>query len=189
MPSLRPFIPFLLALPAMPACGVGFSFIFSGFSFLLKMFVGVAQNFKARTMTTPNIKTHYKKNQYLNDNHFFILSKGNNAGKPMPSPCPNCFVLTANNRDDKEFYFWLCYGLWVGGFFRQVLCGSVISFLRITELHYIIRKGQSKVEVRREALLKAIVMLNKLSAHQENLIKQLHLVKQAKQSVMHQLLK
>lgn len=151
--------------------------------------MGVAQNFKARTMTTPNIKTHYKKNQYLNDNHFFILSKGNNAGKPIHDPCPNCFVLTANNRDDKEFYFWLCYGLWVGGFFRQVLCGSVISFLRITELQYIIRKGQTKVELRREALLKAIVMLNKLSSHQENLIKQLHLVKQAKQSVMHQLLK
>lgn len=186
---LKPFIPFLLALPAMPACGVGFSFIFFGFSFLLKMFVGVAQNFKARTMNTPNIKTHYKKSQYFNDNHFFILSKGNNAGKPMHNPCPNCFVLSANNRDEREFYFWLCYGLWVGGFFRQVLCGSVISFLRIPELQYIIRKGQSKVEVRRDALTKAIVMLNKLTTHQENLSKQLDMVKQAKQSVMYHLLK
>lgn len=139
-------------------------------------------------MTTPNIKTHYQKNQYLNDNHFFILSKGNNAGKPLINPCPNCFVLTAHNRDEKEFYFWLCYGLWVGGYFRQVLCGSVISFLRITELQCIIRKGQSKVEVRREALSKAIAMLNKLSAHQENIIQQLQLIKEAKQAVVHQLL-
>lgn len=107
----------------------------------------------------------------------------------MHTPCPNCFVLTASNRDDKEFYFWLCYGLWVGGFFRQALCGSVISFLRITELQYVIRRGQSKVEVRREALTKAITMLNKLSAHHENLIKQLQLVKQAKQVVMRELLK
>jgi hypothetical protein len=140
-------------------------------------------------MTTPHIKTHYLKNQYLNDNHFFILSKGNNAGKPLINPCANCFVLTARNRDEKEFYFWLCYGLWVGGYFRQVLCGSVISFLRITELQCIISRGQSKVEVRREALAKAIAMLNKLSALQENFSYQLQLVKQAKQSVMHQLLK
>jgi len=107
----------------------------------------------------------------------------------MHNPCPNCFVLTANNRDEKEFYFWLCYGLWVGGFFRQALCGSVVSFLRIPELQYIIRKGQSKVAVRRDALMKAIAMLNKLSEYHENLMKQLHLVKQAKQVVIHELLK
>lgn len=140
-------------------------------------------------MNTPTIKTHYKKNVYLNDNHFFILSKGDNAGKPMHTPCPNCFVLISRNLVEKDYYFWLCYGLWVGGFFRPLLSGSVISFLRITELNQIIRHTNSRIELRRSALMDAIKMLNKLSVYQENLLKQLQLVKDAKRSLMYKVLK
>jgi hypothetical protein len=136
-----------------------------------------------------NIKTHKMENEYVNQNHFFILSKGNNAGKPLDLPCPNCFVLTARNLQEKEYYYWLCYGLWIGGFFRPVLTGSVISFIRIAELYQVICEAKSKVELRREALLNSVEILNKLSAHEENLFKQLQLIKQAKKALMYKVLK
>jgi hypothetical protein len=129
------------------------------------------------------IKTHNSNAQYLNTNHFFILAKGNNAGKPMENPCPNCFVLVANNLHEKEYYYWLCYFLWVGGMFRPYLTGSVIEFLRIGELKQVIKTNQSKVQLRREALLASFEILNKLSAHQVNLHKQIQLIKQTKQAV------
>jgi hypothetical protein len=168
---------------------MGFSFIFFGFSFLLKMFVGVAQNFKARTMNTPKIKTHKMTDEFTNQNHFFILSKGNNAGKPLHNPCPNCFVVITTNLEEREYFYWLIYGLWVGGFFRQVLTGSVIPFLRITELHQVINTSKSKIGLRREAFLNALEILNKLSTHHDNLIKQIHLIKQAKKALMYKILR
>ena len=42
---------------------------------------------------------------------FFILNKGLNSGKPLLKPCPNCFIITTANEQEKEFLFWLCWGL------------------------------------------------------------------------------
>ncbi len=130
------------------------------------------------------IKTHNSNTQYLNNNHFFVLSKGNNAGKPMYSPCPNCFVFLASDPNEKEYYFWLCYFLWVGGMFRPYLTGSVIEFLRIGELKQAIKINQSKVQLRRQALLNAFQILSKLSAYQVNLQNQIQLIKQTQQAVV-----
>ncbi len=140
-------------------------------------------------MNTPIIKTHNMKTAYLNQNHFFILSKGDNAGKPLHEPCPNCFVLISRNIQEKEYYYWLCYGLWVGGFFRPFLSGSVISFLRIIELNQIIHQTNSKIELTRDAFLKSIKILNKLTAHQDGLLEQIGLIKQVKQAIMYKALK
>lgn len=135
------------------------------------------------------IKTHNSNAQYLNTNHFFILSKGNNAGKPMHNPCANCFVFLASNPTEKEYYYWLCYGLWVGGLFRQHLTGSVIEFLRISELKQVINYNASKIDLRRQGLMQSIEILNNLSKQQQGLIKQVQLIKQLKKAVMLKLFK
>lgn len=97
--------------------------LFFRFSFLLKMFGAGAQNLKARTTNTPKIKTHRMTDEFKIQNHFFILSKCYNAGKPLLNHCPNCFVVITSNLEEREYFYWLCYGLWMGGFFRQVLTG------------------------------------------------------------------
>ncbi|HOX81968.1 MAG TPA: hypothetical protein PLJ60_06105 [Chryseolinea sp.] len=134
------------------------------------------------------IKTYRTTDEFKNQNHFFILSKGNNSGKPLLDPCPNCFVVTANNLEEREYFYWLCYGLWAGGFFRPHLTGSVISFIRVTELHQVIKTAHSKVGIRREALKNSIEILNKLSAQSDTLEKQIQLIKQLKRVVLHKLL-
>jgi hypothetical protein len=135
------------------------------------------------------IKTHNSNTQYLNNNHFFILAKGNNAGKPMHNPCPNCFVLFTNSLQEKEYYYWLCYGLWAGGMFRPFLTGSVIAFLRIAEVQQVIKSGMSKVDLRRQGLLDSIEILSQLSAREQNLIKQVQRISQVKNVLMRNLFK
>lgn len=78
------------------------------------------------------IKTHRTDTMYLAD-HFFILNKGLNSGKPMNQPCPNCFVLIFENPIDKDSYYWLAFSLWKTNFWHQLLVGSAIPFLRIND--------------------------------------------------------
>jgi hypothetical protein len=91
-------------------------------------------------MQLPVIKT-YRPQITLSDHHFFILSKGNNAGKPLDQPCPNCFVAFCSSPDDREFFYWLSYALWQAGIFRIQLIGSVIPFIRINDLKHCLCKG------------------------------------------------
>ncbi|MFY0608519.1 MAG: hypothetical protein JXR10_17515 [Cyclobacteriaceae bacterium] len=66
--------------------------------------------------------------------HFYVLSKGLNAGKPLDEPCPNCFLVATETEESKQLFYWLCYALWKSGYFRRHLVGSVIPFLRINDL-------------------------------------------------------
>jgi len=140
-----------------------------------------------RTMQTL-IKTH-KMNRTYHGNHFFVLSKGNNAGRPMDKPCPNCFVVNSKCPQEKLLLYWLCYGLWKCGYFHPYLSGSVIPFLRVAELKSIIRDTRAKVELRQNEYYKAVETLRKLSHIQQNISQQLQLIKQAKKSLMWKLLR
>ncbi len=108
-------------------------------------------NFLSVTMKKLKIKTHQMKNVY-EGNHFFILSKGLNAGKPMEKPYPNCFVLFAKSEEEKNKLYWLCYSLWQGNFFRPFLTGSVIPFIRLGDLKTVIKNGYDKLELMIENL-------------------------------------
>src|SRR5438105_1869951 len=95
-------------------------------------------------MNTLKIKTHKMKNVY-EGHHVFVLSKGMNAGKPLEKPCPNCFVLFAKNEEEKNLYFWLCFGLWQANFFRPFITGSVIPFIRLEDLRQVITEALVKL--------------------------------------------
>ncbi|MCD9015164.1 DUF6943 family protein [Parachryseolinea silvisoli] len=134
------------------------------------------------------IKTHRMTREYSGE-YFFILSKGNNAGKPLVKPCPNCFVLLASDAVEKEQCYWLCYGLWEGGFFRQFLTGSVISFIHVDDLRQVITAAAEKVAGEAESLNKIVNMLTLLTKHHDALHEQLNLIKRAKRSLMYKILK
>jgi hypothetical protein len=134
------------------------------------------------------IKTH-RINRTYHNHYFFILSKGNNAGKPLDIPCPNCFVVITKSSEERQLLYWLCFGLWQGNYFYQHLVGSVIPFLRLPELKSIIRETRDKVEKHKPEFDKAIDDLNKLRSLEENLSRQLQLAKQAKKCVMQKVLK
>jgi len=90
-------------------------------------------NLKASIMHSPKFQTYSVKNQSTGF-EFYILSKGLNSGKPLTAPCPNSFVCICENEEQKDFYFWLLFGLWKAKHFHQFLTGSVIPFIRISDL-------------------------------------------------------
>ncbi len=65
---------------------------------------------------------------------FYILTKGNNSGKPLDAPCANCLVCITHSLHEKTTLYWMCYGFWQGRIFEQYLKGSVIPFIRINDV-------------------------------------------------------
>ena len=112
--------------------------------------------------------------------HFFILSKGNNAGRPMTKPCPNCFVFLCNDMAQREQFYWLCYGIWQAGYFRPHINGSVIPFIHIGDLRMVIKSHWANIYATPDQFLKSISALSQLNALHENLLKQVESVKQLK---------
>ncbi|MCD9017522.1 DUF6943 family protein [Parachryseolinea silvisoli] len=134
------------------------------------------------------IKTHRMMKEYAGE-HFFILSKGTNAGKPLAKPCPNCFVFLAEDAVERERFYWLCYGLWEGGFFRQFLSGTVIAFIHLDDLRQLIVTVAEKVAEEAESFGQALNALTTLAKYQDVLYEQLTLIQRAKRSLMYKMLK
>lgn len=79
-----------------------------------------------------SIKTHDAKTNYQKA-HFFVLNKGNNAGKTLPQPCMNCFTVEVDNPDYLESVKYLCNALAKSNYWKIYLRGSVIPFLTISD--------------------------------------------------------
>jgi hypothetical protein len=73
--------------------------------------------------------TTYRKEKSYQGSYFFILNKGNNSGKPLLTPCPNCFVCLCKNDQDKEELYWLLFGMWQGKAIHLHLIRYVITFI------------------------------------------------------------
>jgi hypothetical protein len=82
--------------------------------------------------------------QFTNS-RFFILAKGNHAGKPGLLPWTNSFVATATNPEMKDFYFWLTYGLYKTNSFKTRHHGSVIAFINIAEVKEVIEPAARSI--------------------------------------------
>jgi hypothetical protein len=119
-------------------------------------------------------------------NSFFVLSKGLNSGKPLKNPCPNCFVITTKNDQEKDFLFWLCWGLWQSKNFHYFLTGSVIPFIRIDEFKKFIHEKALQAFAAKEQHLKSITSLQKLEALEKQYKKNLLLIQDAKIAIFHQ---
>jgi hypothetical protein len=121
--------------------------------------------------------------------HFFILSKGKNAGKPLQQPCPNCFVMLANNEVQRDQLYWLCFGLWQTGYFWQFLVGSVVPFIHVEDLRDTLRRFWIKMYNNPENFLKAVKALNDILTLQKNLDKQLLNIHRLKKEIIHNALR
>ncbi|MGQ0826958.1 MAG: DUF6943 family protein [Bacteroidota bacterium] len=139
-------------------------------------------------MLKSKIKTH-KMTRTYKEEHFFILSKGNNSGKPMDKPCPNCFVCLCKDEIEKRQLYWLFYGLWQGKYFNPFLTGSVIPFIRIDDLQKVAETALSKIELQPNQFSKNISMMQLLNEKSKVIMEQIKLIKKAKKALMYQVLK
>lgn len=83
-------------------------------------------------MQNVTIKCHKNGNTY-SGNHFFILSKGLNSGKPLKQACPNSFVVVCDQNQHLERLYCIAYSLWHARYWHRYLLGTAIPFLRIAD--------------------------------------------------------
>jgi hypothetical protein len=121
--------------------------------------------------------------------HFFILNKGLNSGKPLLEPCPNCFVCTFKTEAEKEQLYWLVFGLWQGKAFYTSLLGSVIPYIRKSDVIDIVQNGIEKLNLNPEKVKKNISAVAKIEEQIINVLKQLDLMKQLKMALIFEVLK
>ena len=135
-------------------------------------------------MKTIKIKTFHM-NSSLNFPHFFILSKGYNAGKPLKKPCPNCFIVIAENEEHKYQLFWICYCLWKSGAYLPMLRGSVIPFLSIRDASTVVQRALTAVETRKDEFDRQIKKLSHLTHLEKQLCLQIKLICELKASLVY----
>ena len=110
-----------------------------------------------------------------NTPHFFILSKGNNSGKPSNTPWTNSFVFISKSEKESKILYWTSYFLFKNKTIFRILRGSVIPFVSIAEY-----KKEFKIYLRYidevpSKFHKSAVLLEKLNKQKRYL--ELHLSK------------
>ena len=127
--------------------------------------------------------TTYSPDQKRTPFAFFILSKGMNSGKPMEHPCPNCFTFNASTQEEKDHFYWICFGLWQSRSFHQHLIGSVIPFIRIHELSQAINQASEKAQASQANFLKTVEALKILDRQEKQFHRNLLLISEAKKAI------
>jgi hypothetical protein len=79
-----------------------------------------------------HILTH-RNDAVYNTPHFFILSKGNNSGKPSNTPWVNSFVCISESEKESKILYWTAYFLFKNKSIHRLLRGSAIPFISIRE--------------------------------------------------------
>ena len=139
-------------------------------------------------MCTFILKSYNPKKEIRNP-HFFILNKGNNSGKPLLSPCPNCFSIQFNCNQDKEQVFWLLFCLWQSNAFYPFLRGSVIPFIVLRDIKSCINENLNRAASKPaqfQEMIESFQAINKV----ENQLKQnLKAIDKAKRMMLYQIVR
>jgi hypothetical protein len=146
------------------------------------------QTLKKIVMLKNKIKTH-KSGKMYNQPHFFILNKGLNSGKPFNHYVVNSFVFLADNKEEKEFYYFLLLGLWELRFFRKHLKGSVIEYVRLGDVIDVIDETLNSVNSGNRSFSDVQNTLAQIEALQANLQTQLNYLMQLRKSLFYKYLK
>lgn len=138
-------------------------------------------------MCTFILKSYNQKSE-IKKPHFFILNKGNNSGKPLSAPCPNCFVIQFQNEIDKEQVYWLMYSLWQSNAFYPFLRGSVIPFVVLRDVKSCLSAALNKVDENPAQFEKAVAALQSLEAMEKQNKQNLILISKAKRVLFYKYL-
>lgn len=130
----------------------------------------------------------YNQKEEIRKPHFFILNKGNNSGKPLTVPCPNCFVIQFQCEEEKEKIYWLSYSLWQSKAFYPFLRGSVIPFVVLLDVKSCLSAALNKVDENPAQFGKAVAALRSLEAIEKQYKQNLLLISQTKRMLFYKFL-
>jgi restriction endonuclease S subunit len=107
---------------------------------------------------------------------FYIQCKGLHSGKPLKNPIPNCFSIQTDISNAYE----IVYSLWRAKRFYNCIGGSVVPFIRLSDVKKIVFKAIEKAEQYDTKSLKGIELID---AQIENTLKRLQLLKEMQQAL------
>jgi hypothetical protein len=90
---------------------------------------------------------------------------------------------------EKENLYWILFALWQGRRFHQVLCGSVISFIRKKELSNLIHQEQKYAVHFPDKFRKNVQALQLLQQKEKEYAKLTQSIKELKVVIGHQMIK
>ncbi len=93
---------------------------------------------------------------------FYLLSKGDNAGKPGFTPWANSFAVHCSNEQSYEFYYWLAFCLFKSGKFKTRHRGSVIQFINLNDVRELLREVAPALSEHWQKYQQLITAMNKL---------------------------
>lgn len=146
------------------------------------------QTLKKIIMLKSKIKTH-KSGKTYNQPHFFILNKGLNSGKPFRHYVCNSFVFLADNKDERDFYYFILLGIWELRLMRPYLKGSVIEFVRLGDVIDIIDETLNSVNTNNRSFSDMQNSLAQIEALQSNLQLQLSHLMQLRKALFYKYLR
>jgi hypothetical protein len=139
-------------------------------------------------MLKSKIKTH-KVGVTYNQPHFFILNKGLNSGKPFKHYVCNSFVFLADNKDERDYYYFMLLGIWELRLFRPYLKGSVIEYVRLGDVIDVLDETLNAVNTNNRSFADVQNSLAQIDALQSNLQLQLSQLMQLRKALFHKYLK
>ena len=122
-------------------------------------------------MMFPQIRC-YHSNVMQQPHVFYILCKGENAGKPALKPWANSFAVICSNQQYFDFYFWLLYGLHKSNRFKIYLRGSAIPFLNLDDVRVVIKEVAPAVFSDWSKIQELIITMDKLEKLKSSLAQQ-----------------
>lgn len=170
-----------------------FGFLFYFFRFLFFLFKNNRQAqrsiiFKSIIMLKSKIKTH-KSGAIYKQPHFFILNKGLNSGKPFRHYVVNSFVFLADDKDERDFYYFMLLGIWELRLLRPYLKGSVIEYVRLGDVVDVIDETLNAVNTGNRSFADVQNSLAQIEALQSNLQLQLSQLMQVRKALFHKYLR
>jgi hypothetical protein len=103
---------------------------------------------------------------------FYILCKGENAGKPALKPWVNSFAVICSNQQYLDFYFWLIWGLHKSNKFKIHLRGTAVPFLNLDDIQSVIREMAPAVFPDWSKFQELIITMDRLEKLKSNLAQQ-----------------
>lgn len=123
-------------------------------------------------MLNYRLYTHQRGN-YYECPHFFILSRGKNAGRPQYEGIPNAFVVVTTESEELERLYWIVYALWKAKHFELIQLGSVIPFIKVGEVRNLVADKANSIDFSSQYTrkwLKLLQTLRKLGENQIDLV-------------------
>lgn len=113
---------------------------------------------------------------------FYIQIKGNNSGRPLKNPIPNCVAVYT----DVPYLFEVVFLLFKGRAFEPCIIGSVVPFVRLDDIKKIVSKGLESYSPQKEIYLSNI---RKVEQAIDNYSEQIRVLKQLQVACCHKFLK